>query len=72
MICYRCGGTGQYLGNGMMLTDCDACDEEQVNDEIDRRSKSYRKAIKDIMDINPKISYQDAVKMFDKAYKEKK
>ena len=73
MICYKCGGTGQYLGNGMMLTDCDACDKDKPAKpkEIDRKSKSYKKAIKEIMDINPKITYEEAVKMFDKAYENK-
>ena len=80
-LCRRCGGTGRYLGNGFVLTDCNQCPDEAYEhevshkikqitplDKIDRRSKSYRDAIKDIMNINKNISYQEAVKMFDEAY----
>ena len=73
MLCYRCGGTKKYLGNGMMLTDCNVCNKkyepiEVSISKIDRRSESYRKAIKDIMSLNPTLSRIDAVKMFDSAY----
>lgn len=73
MLCYRCGGTGKYLGNGMMMTNCTLCDDEgkvipSSSPKIDRKSKSYQKAIKEIMEINPTISRAEAVKMFDKAY----
>lgn len=73
MLCYRCGGTGKYLGNGMMMTNCTLCDEdgkiiEPSAPKIDRKSKSYQTAIKDIMAINPTITRAEAVKMFDKAY----
>ena len=74
MLCKRCNGEGRYLGNGFMMTDCTFCsEEEQTNeapslDKINRKSKSYQKAIKDIMAINPDISRQEAVKMFDEAY----
>ena len=73
-LCIRCGGTGKYLGNGMMMTDCTLCDEDnevaksQTTPKIDRKSKSYQSAIKDIMALNPTITRQEAVKMFDKAY----
>ena len=73
MLCHRCGGTGKYLGNGMMMTNCNRCDEhgkpiKVAENKIDRKSSSYQKAIKDIMAINPTISRAEAVKMFDKAY----
>lgn len=74
MLCYRCGGTGKYLGNGMMMTDCTLCDDGKVIEKsapkIDRKSKSYQTAIKEIMAINPDITRAEAVKMFDKAYNE--
>lgn len=71
--CVRCGGTGKYKGIGFILTDCDLCIEEPEDevsslDNIDRKSKSYKKAIKDIMSINPEISRKEAIKMFDEAY----
>lgn len=72
MLCYRCGGTGRYLGNGMMMTDCTLCEDgkviEKSDPKVDRKSKSYQTAIKEIMAINPEITRAEAVKMFDKAY----
>jgi hypothetical protein len=75
MICTKCYGTGEYLGNGFILTDCD-CDKESISEDkssislkdVDRRSKSYKKAIDDIMAINKDITREQAVKMFDEAY----
>jgi len=77
-LCYRCGGTGKYMGNGMIMTDCKCEDlhhdvitsKHVVNDlgVVDRRSKSYKKAIEDIMALNPNIGRDEAVKMFDDAY----
>jgi len=76
-LCYRCGGSGKYMGNGMMLTDCTMCDDLNDNGDtatlvapkVDRKSRSYRKAIADIMQLNPEITRIEAVKMFDDAYK---
>lgn len=76
MLCYRCGGTGKYLGNGMTPTNCTICDdsghviaeEAEVKPPIDRKSPSYQKAIKEIMALNPSISRPEAIKMFDEAY----
>ncbi len=70
-LCIRCNGSGKYLGNGMMMTDCTLCDDDVEvveTPKVDRKSKSYRAAIKDIMSLNPTISREDAVKMFDNAY----
>ena len=78
-LCYRCGGTGKYMGNGMIMTDCRCSDllgapvtdnKDVTNDPnaIDRRSKSYKKAISDIMSLNPSIDRDKAVEMFDNAY----
>jgi hypothetical protein len=77
MLCYRCGGTGKYLGNGMIMTHCNICNEDKKvniiakeanNVKIDKRSKSYIKAIEDIMQLNPDINRREAAKMFDEAY----
>jgi hypothetical protein len=71
--CIRCYGTGTYLGLGMMMTDCELCSEPSYEEpkpleKVDRKSKSYKAAIKDIMAINPSMSREEAVRMFDKAY----
>ena len=75
MMCIRCGNTGRYLGNGMMMTDCELCAEKEEAEakeipvsKIDRKSKSYQTAIKDIMASNPDLTRADAVKLFDDAY----
>jgi hypothetical protein len=77
MLCYRCGGTGKYLGNGMMMSDCRICDDDgqikalkqdSAHVKIDRRSQSYKDSIKEIMQLNPDISRAEAVAMFDEAY----
>ncbi len=76
-ICIRCNGQGTYRGMGFMQTDCELCNDDYLPkaapslDKIDRRSKSYQKAINDIMAINKDISRDDAVKMFDDAYNKK-
>jgi len=64
------------------MTTCTLCDEDGYmitnNDKpanlskpqikLDRRSESYRKAIKDIMLASPALTRQEAVKLFDEAY----
>lgn len=73
-LCIRCQGRGSYLGLGMITVDCNLCNGEEPEieappiDKINRNSKSYQKAIKDIMALNPDMSRKEAVKMFDDAY----
>lgn len=75
-VCERCNGTGKYLGQGFMTTKCTLCGPYKVApeekdtslDKLDRRSKSYKQSIKDIMDFNPDITQKEAVKLFDEAY----
>lgn len=75
-VCIRCQGKGSYLGLGMIESDCNLCNSSELEDRIEapaldkinRNSKSYQKAIKDIMAINPDISRKEAIKMFDDAY----
>jgi len=77
-LCIRCGGTGQYMGNGMMLVYCD-CDDMDAKKEteqktppplnkIDRRSAAYRIAISNLMKSYPKLSRHDAIKLFNDTY----
>lgn len=77
-FCIRCKGTGRYLGNGMITTDCELCAEKDLEEiqqkkeiplaKIDRKSKSYQKAIKDILASNPTLTRPEAIKLFDEAY----
>ncbi len=72
-LCVRCSGTGRYFGNGMMMTDCELCngdepEQSKVKPTVDRKSKSYQTAIKDIMTSNPTLTRKEAVKLFDEAY----
>ncbi len=77
IACIKCNDTGQYLGNGMIMTDCNLCKDKSSSknspptlDKIDRKSESYQKALRDLMDLNPKMSKRDAEKLFDKTYEE--
>ena len=70
--CKLCHGYGTYT-LGFMITECRKCTQDETFDapaldKINRRSKSYQTAIKDIMEIHPEISRKEAVKMFDEAY----
>ena len=74
-LCYRCQGSGMYLGNGMIMTECNLCNghsPQKVSaptlDKVDRRSKSYKKTIDDLMDLNPELSREDVVKLFDETF----
>lgn len=73
-ICIRCNGKREYLGNGFMMTDCELClekDNEKETialDKINRNSKSYLQAIREIMASNPDVSRKEAIKIFDEAY----
>lgn len=83
MFCTSCAGMGEIRGNGMLMEDCRICSGEgQIDDKspekseisekscipIDKRSKAYKEAISDIMALNPDITRDEAVKMFNSAY----
>lgn len=75
--CIRCNDTKKYLGTGYIVIDCDACVHEEAEKAlyemkldtkdvaIDKRSRSYKKAIEDIM-IAANVSKTDAEAMFAK------
>jgi hypothetical protein len=67
MRCSRCQGSGTIMGNGMMFIDCD-CDNGVAHEPkpvaIDKRSASYREAIKKIMESN-EVTREEAVKVFE-------
>ena len=75
--CWACGGTGDIMGNGMMMKECHHCEgfgtldtEPKVKEivQVDRRSKSYKEAIDKIMKLHPKYTREDAVKVFDSEF----
>jgi DnaJ-class molecular chaperone len=76
MFCSRCGGSGEVYGNGMLKIDCFVCDgdgsyepEKVVKTvRIDKKSKAYRDAIKELMALNPNIDKGEAARMFEEAY----
>jgi hypothetical protein len=77
MFCARCAGTGEIMGNGMIALKCSKCSgsgkyTEEINKEsqvvLDKRSKAYKDAIKEIKAVNPNVSEQMAVKLFDDAF----
>lgn len=72
MFCSRCGGTGELYGNGMIKIDCSTCNGdgayEPKEKKIDRKSKAYKDAIKEIMALNPATTREEAVKLFEDTY----
>lgn len=74
IICTKCQGTGMYMGNGFVMMDCDSCQDEEPQivkpslTGVDRKSKSYQKAIKDIMALNSSMTRKEAITLFDKTY----
>lgn len=75
--CIRCNDTKRYLGTGYIVIDCDACAHKEADKSlsdtsldakdvaIDKRSRSYRKAIEDIMSA-ANVSKMEAEAMFAK------
>jgi hypothetical protein len=81
MFCNACTGTGKKMGNGMIIIDCTLChgtgdfednfsdkNQGQIVSSIDRRSKSYKEAIKEIMNLNPLTTKKEAEKLFLETY----
>lgn len=75
MLCQKCFGSGTVMGLGMMYEDC-FCDDLQIiekkNDtvrpiQIDKKSASYREAIKKIMSEN-NISKIEASSLFESEF----
>jgi len=72
MFCSRCGGTGEIYGNGMIKIDCSTCEGdgnyESKEKKIDKKSKAYKDAIKELMASDPDLSREKAVKLFEDTY----
>ncbi len=68
VTCTSCFGHGLLDDKDEEETEKLAMETGVIDKKIDRRSKAYRDAIKKIMDINPSITYQDSVKMFEKEF----
>jgi len=60
VVCWNCSGTHEMLGGGMIKTECTVCTdgfiypekEKEVSDvKIDKRSKEYKIALKELIDI---------------------
>lgn len=76
--CLRCAGSGKIVGLGMMLADCRACegdgivaidgvkDKAKTVSLLDKRSASYRQAIKKIMESG--VSKDEAARIFDEEF----
>lgn len=74
--CRVCGGSGKAMGGGSIITTCDACtDGKTVTKEevkvqatqaakMDKRSHTYKKAVKGIMD-KAGVSEEEAKHLFD-------
>jgi phage FluMu protein Com len=79
MRCTACAGSGKMMGGGFVRVDCPHCkngipnekkEDEKVVVKIDRRSIHYKKAISDIMNLNPGWNKAEAEKAYAEAEKE--
>ena len=80
MRCKVCVGTGEVLGGGFMMMDCRECrgtgvignaDSKPAAPDLkllDKRSKSYKQAIRKISDLHPDLSREECEKIFDEEY----
>lgn len=70
--CNTCVGSGKIMGGGMMQQDCDDCDgrgkifiDEKKKFVIDKNSKHYKEAIRNIKALNKDISHEEAEDIFE-------
>ena len=70
--CNTCVGSGKVMGGGMMQQDCDECDgrgklfiDEAPKFEIDKNSKHYKEAIRNIKSLHEGISNEKAEEIFE-------
>lgn len=70
--CNTCVGSGKVMGGGMMQQDCDECDgrgklfiDETKKFVIDKNSKHYKEAIRNIKALNKNISHEEAEDIFE-------
>lgn len=70
--CNICAGSGQVMGGGMLMWDCDKCDgsgkiikEQPKKFAIKKESKHYKKAIKELQELDPNLTDEDAQKVMD-------
>lgn len=79
MLCSRCYGSGEIMGQGMMFQDCSCLYAEEVQNDlpknqcqpksiqIDKRSKEYREALAKLMQEN-KMNREDAAALFEEEF----
>lgn len=70
--CNTCVGSGKVMGGGMMQQDCDECDgrgkifvNEEPKFEIDKNSKHYKEAIRNIKNLHEGITNEKAEEIFE-------
>lgn len=74
--CRTCQGSGTIMGGGMIYHDCEECHGsgkvQKAKDEISylevKQSESFQDAIAEIKSIDPKLSNNDAEKLFEKQF----
>ena len=76
MRCLQCAGSGKIMGSGMQIQDCSKCDgygdlscsNEAKKQIIDKRSKSYKEAIKDLQAIHPDYTRDEVCELFEEEF----
>jgi hypothetical protein len=66
--CYKCQGSKQIMGGGMIYRECDCVSQEYIsNVPIDKRSKEYKESINKIMKLYD-CTRQEAADLFEEEY----
>lgn len=70
--CSACVGSGRVMGSGTIQQDCEECDgkgklfvDEEKEFVIDKNSKHYKEAIKNIKNIHEGITNEKAEEIFE-------
>lgn len=65
--CVRCKGVGYTMGLGGIRKNCN-CDElKKPEIKLDKRSKEFKKAVKEMKETNPEMSEEKAVELLEAA-----
>ena len=71
MRCKACFGSGEIMGSGMIMIDCPKCNSVPIKSNkpvLDKRSKSYKVALKELHALHPKKSKDEIAAIFDEEF----
>ena len=70
--CIPCSGSGLAMGGGMLTKECEHCEgrgkietKTRTKELLNKENKHYKKAVKELMSLDPKLNQKDAQEIFD-------